>query len=30
MRQPGLLSNPDELGMLTQGLFRAAPLLRPD
>lgn len=30
MRQPGLLANPDELGMLTQGLFRAAPLLRPD
>lgn len=30
MRQPGLLANPDELGMLTQGLYRAAPLLRPD
>ena len=30
LRQPGLLANPEELGMLTQGLYRAAPLLRPD
>jgi len=30
MRQPGLLASPEEMGLLTQGLYRAAPLLRSD